>query len=75
MVDAIVAANADGRYDLSSFRGRRGNAVFDAWVQPDDSPWGRHAGGYGQTESDGHGDVQPARASTARVPTGARRRS
>ncbi|MET1001762.1 MAG: AMP-binding protein [Acidimicrobiia bacterium] len=50
MVDAIVAANADGRYDLSSFRGRRGNAVFDTWVQPDDSPWGRRAGGYGQTE-------------------------
>ena len=50
MVDALVEANADGRYDLSSFRGRRGNPVFDAWVQPDDSAWGRAAGGYGQTE-------------------------
>ena len=50
MVDAIVAANADGRYDLSSFRGKRGNPEFDAWVQPDTSPWGRRAGGYGQTE-------------------------
>jgi long-chain acyl-CoA synthetase len=50
MVDAIVAANAAARYDLSSFRGRRGNPTFDAWVQPDDSTWGRRAGGYGQTE-------------------------
>jgi long-chain acyl-CoA synthetase len=50
MVDAIVAANADDRSDLSSFRGRRGNPTFDAWVQPDDSAWGRRAGGYGQSE-------------------------
>jgi long-chain acyl-CoA synthetase len=50
MVDAIVAANADGRYDLSSFRGRRGRPEFDAVVQPDRSPWGRNAGGYGQSE-------------------------
>jgi long-chain acyl-CoA synthetase len=50
MVDAIVEANADKAYDLSSFRGRRGNARFDSWVQPDSSPWGRHPGGYGQTE-------------------------
>jgi acyl-CoA synthetase (AMP-forming)/AMP-acid ligase II len=50
MVDAIVAANHDGRYDLSSFRGKRGNPAFDAWVQRDESAWGRHAGGYGQTE-------------------------
>ena len=50
MVDAIVAANADGRYDLSSFRGLRGRAEFDAMVQPDRSSWGRRAGGYGQSE-------------------------
>jgi long-chain acyl-CoA synthetase len=50
MVDAIVAANAGGRYDLTSFRGRRGHPTFDGWVQPDDSSWGRRAGGYGQTE-------------------------
>src|SRR5262249_26107956 len=43
MVDAIAEANADGRYDLSSFRGRRGRADFDAMVQPDDSVWGRRA--------------------------------
>jgi acyl-CoA synthetase (AMP-forming)/AMP-acid ligase II len=50
MVDAVIAANADGRYDLSSFRGRRGNDEFDAMVQPDRSAWGRRAGGYGQSE-------------------------
>jgi long-chain acyl-CoA synthetase len=50
MVDAIVEANGDGAYDLSSFRGKRGNPVFDGWVQPDSSTWGRNAGGYGQTE-------------------------
>jgi long-chain acyl-CoA synthetase len=50
MVDAIVEANTGGRYDLSSFRGLRGRAEFDAMVQPDRSAWGRSAGGYGQTE-------------------------
>ena len=43
-------ANADLGYDLSTFRGQRGNAAFDARVQPDRSAWGRNAGGYGQTE-------------------------
>ncbi len=50
MVDGIVEANADGRYDLSTFRGHRGNPAFDSMVSPDPSPWGRNAGGYGQTE-------------------------
>ena len=50
MVDAIVRANEDEQYDLSSFRGKRGNPTFDKWVQPDASAWGRHAGGYGQSE-------------------------
>jgi acyl-CoA synthetase (AMP-forming)/AMP-acid ligase II len=50
MIDAIVAANGDGRYDLSSFRGHRGHPEFDAMVEPDLSPWGRRAGGYGQSE-------------------------
>jgi long-chain acyl-CoA synthetase len=53
MIDAIVAANHDGRYDLSTMRGERGNAEYDAWVQPDRSAWGRNAGGYGQTETMG----------------------
>lgn len=50
MVDAIVDANAAGAFDLSSFHGLRGNAAFDAMVQPHDTAWGRRAGGYGQTE-------------------------
>jgi long-chain acyl-CoA synthetase len=50
MVDAVVQANVDGRHDLSSFRGKRGNPTFDAWVQSDRSAWGRNAGGYGQSE-------------------------
>ncbi len=50
MVEAVAEANADRRFDLSTFRGRRGHPSFDAMVQPDDSVWGRDAGGYGQTE-------------------------
>jgi long-chain acyl-CoA synthetase len=50
MVEAIVEANRDGRYDLSSFRGTRGVPAFDAMVGADRSPWGRRPGGYGQTE-------------------------
>ena len=53
MVEGIVEANADGRFDLSSLRGRRGHPVFDAWVGEDPSPWGRRPGGYGQTELTG----------------------
>ncbi len=53
MVDAIVAANRGGRFDLSSMRGRRGNVDYDAWVHPDTSPWGLQPGGYGQTETMG----------------------
>ena len=45
-----AAANGDGRWDLSTFRGRVGHPAFDAMVRPDRSPWGRHPGGYGQTE-------------------------
>jgi acyl-CoA synthetase (AMP-forming)/AMP-acid ligase II len=50
MVDAVVAANAELGLDLSTFHGHRGNPAFDAMVQADTSPWGRNAGGYGQTE-------------------------
>ncbi len=50
MVDAVVEANARLGLDLSTFHGYRGNPAFDAMVQPDVSPWGRNAGGYGQTE-------------------------
>ena len=50
MVDGVAEANADGRYDLTCFRGHRGHPAFDAMVSPDRSRWGRRSGGYGQTE-------------------------
>ncbi len=50
MIETIVAANTDGRYDLSTMHGKRGHPQYDAWVQADNSPWGRRPGGYGQTE-------------------------
>ncbi|MCU1426290.1 MAG: AMP-dependent synthetase [Actinomycetia bacterium] len=53
MVDAIAEAFRPDTHDLSSFRGKRGNATFDALVGSDTSPWGRRAGGYGQTEAMG----------------------
>ena len=53
MVDGVLAANADGRYDLSCLRGHRGIAAWDAATRADDSRWARHPGGYGQTEAVG----------------------
>jgi long-chain acyl-CoA synthetase len=50
MVEAIAKTAAEGNYDLSSFRGKRGHPEFDKRVSSDDSVWGRAAGGYGQTE-------------------------
>jgi acyl-CoA synthetase (AMP-forming)/AMP-acid ligase II len=50
MIDGVVEANREGRFDLSTFRGHRGHPEFDAMVQPDRSRWGRRAGGWGQTE-------------------------
>jgi len=49
----ILEVNADGRYDLSGFRTFGGNAKWNAMVQVDDSPWGTHPAGYGQTEATG----------------------
>jgi len=53
MVDGVLEANADGRYDLSSLRGHRGIPAWDAATVPDPSRWARHPGGYGQTEAVG----------------------
>ncbi len=49
----ILELNQDGRYDLSSLRTFGGNAAWNAMVQVDDSPWGTHPAGYGQTEATG----------------------
>jgi long-chain acyl-CoA synthetase len=54
MIDALVAANAGGRYDLSSLRFVSHSAEWDAMITVDDSPWCRSKmGGYGQTEVGG----------------------
>jgi long-chain acyl-CoA synthetase len=49
----ILEVNKDGRYDLSSLRTFGGGSAWNAMVQVDDSPWGRHPAGYGQTEATG----------------------
>jgi acyl-CoA synthetase (AMP-forming)/AMP-acid ligase II len=49
----IMEVNADGRYDLSRFRTFGGNRAWNAMVEVDDSPWGTHPAGYGQTEVTG----------------------
>jgi long-chain acyl-CoA synthetase len=49
----ILEVNKDGRYDLSSLRTFGGSPEWNAMVQVDDSPWGAHPAGYGQTEVTG----------------------
>ncbi|NRQ38352.1 AMP-binding protein [Nonomuraea sp. NN258] len=54
MIDAVAAANAGGKYDLSSLRFVSHSAEWDAMITVDDSPWCRSKmGGYGQTEVGG----------------------
>jgi long-chain acyl-CoA synthetase len=53
MFEQILAANADGRYDLSSLRTARGRPDWDALTSPDPSVWAARPGGYGQTEAVG----------------------
>jgi acyl-CoA synthetase (AMP-forming)/AMP-acid ligase II len=49
--DAIVEENADGKYNLKSFRSALTNSRWREMVSVDDSPWGRSPGGFGQTET------------------------
>jgi len=49
----ILELNKNGRFDLSSLRTFGGNAAWNAMVRVDDSPWGTHPAGYGQTEATG----------------------
>jgi long-chain acyl-CoA synthetase len=53
MFREILAANADGRYDLSSLRTPPGKPEWNAMVSADTSRWARNPGGYGQTELTG----------------------
>jgi long-chain acyl-CoA synthetase len=50
-IDAIVEANRDGRYDLSSLRAKPGPDAWNAMVSSDSST--RYRSGYGQTELGG----------------------
>jgi long-chain acyl-CoA synthetase len=49
----ILEVNKDGRYDLSSLRTFGGGSRWNEMVTVDDSPWGTHPAGYGQTEVTG----------------------
>lgn len=46
----ITELNSDGRYDLKSLRTFPGKPAWSEMITVDDSPWGRHPAGYGQTE-------------------------
>lgn len=50
IIDAMVAANESGRYDLSSLQSNDPPDAWRAMVSRDTSPWGQQPGGYGQTE-------------------------
>ena len=49
-INQILEINSDGQFDLHSLRTFPGKPAWTAMITPDDSPWGRHPGGYGQTE-------------------------
>jgi acyl-CoA synthetase (AMP-forming)/AMP-acid ligase II len=49
----IMEVNKDGKWDLSSLRTFGGSPEWNAMVRVDDSPWGVHPAGYGQTEATG----------------------
>ncbi len=51
--EQIIEVNADKRYDLSSFRTFGGRPAWNEMITVDDSPWGTHPAGYGQTEVTG----------------------
>jgi long-chain acyl-CoA synthetase len=49
----IMEVNKDGRFDLSSLRTFGGSPAWNEMIRVDDSPWGVHPAGYGQTEATG----------------------
>jgi len=52
IMDRVVEANRDRRYDLTSLR-LPGGREWNEMVSPNVTPWSRDAGGYGQTEVNG----------------------
>lgn len=53
-IEQMVAANADGRFDLKSLRALGYNEAWNRMVTVDDTGWGRRPYGYGQTETMGY---------------------
>jgi long-chain acyl-CoA synthetase len=51
--EEVMKVNGGGRYNLSGFRTFGGSPAWNAMVRVDDSPWGTHPAGYGQTEVTG----------------------
>jgi acyl-CoA synthetase (AMP-forming)/AMP-acid ligase II len=51
--EQVLAANADGRYDLSTLRTASVGTAWDAMTSRDQSAWAAAPGGYGQTEAVG----------------------
>jgi len=51
--EEIMKVNGGGRFDLSGFRTFGGSPAWNALITVDDSPWGTHPAGYGQTEVTG----------------------
>jgi acyl-CoA synthetase (AMP-forming)/AMP-acid ligase II len=49
----ILEVNKEARYDLKSLRTFGGSRSWNEMITVDDSPWGRHPAGYGQTEATG----------------------
>jgi acyl-CoA synthetase (AMP-forming)/AMP-acid ligase II len=52
IMERIVEANHDRKYDLSSLR-LPGTKEWEEMVSAEPTPWSRNAGGYGQTEVNG----------------------
>jgi acyl-CoA synthetase (AMP-forming)/AMP-acid ligase II len=52
-IDAVNEISDLDEYDLSSFRSTVRDGPWGHKTSPDESPWGRRPGGYGQTEATG----------------------
>ena len=53
MMQEVVEANKDRRYNLKSLRTFPGPPEWTEMTSPDDSPWAKRPAGYGQTEVGG----------------------
>jgi acyl-CoA synthetase (AMP-forming)/AMP-acid ligase II len=49
-ISQILKLNGEKKFDLHTLRTFPGKPEWTAMITPDISPWGKHPGGYGQTE-------------------------